>query len=389
MKSTRITCAVALALAIAVLVATNAPEAFGLLVLVACVPIASVALGRLQTRSTRVTFALNDSCTTNETLVLRIGLEQPRLLRGRVDLLFEAENLLCGTAVELPVSLAPSAGPTEDFELALRTDCPGQVRFRLVSASVGDVLGFCDFAVPGAALNTVCTIYPPIGEIELHMHLSSGQASESAQFDLSRPGSDRSEVFETRAFAQGDSLKDVHWKLSARTRELQIRVPSDPSDHSIALVCGAHAIDIDDHAQARVLAAQFGLLSSVSLGLLRAGEPHIVVRPVGRSLEAIVVETLDDFYSMLDTLLCSPLQDEVVADSALFADLVREHHVTKTVVVTDRVNDEMFAKLGQNTQMSVLHVTSEHATGADGGTTGTLLRVFAADVPDRIKALEL
>ncbi len=389
MRSNRIICVVAALVAFAAFVATNSPEAFGLLVLVVCLPLGSVAAGGVQAACTSLDFSLKPSCAVGDELSLVILLTRPRLLRSHVELRFVAENLLLGGGRELPVHLAAEVGEKERFELPLRTDCPGQVRLSLASARVRDMLGLCEFDVPGAALQGGYTVYPALCDLELSVRLAGNHDDSGASYDLDRPGKDRSEVFEMRGFEQGDSLKDVHWKLSARMRELVVRVPSRPGDYDIALLCGAHPVEGDDQAQVGVLAAQFALTASVSLGLLRAGEGHVVVRSAEKGLETLPVESLMDFYEMLDALLVSPLQQKVVRDGASWTAYRLERGITKTVVITDLVNNEMFDKLGAPEDVSVIHVSREMHTGSDESAGRALTHVFVEDVPGRIKALEL
>lgn len=389
MRSNRIICAVAALVAFAAFVATNSPEAFGLLVLVVCLPLGSVAAGAVQAARTSLDFSLEPSCAVGDELSLVIILTRPRLLRSHVELRFVAENLLLGGGRELPVHLAAEVGEKERFELPLRTDCPGQVRLSLASARARDLLGLCEFDVPGTELQGSYTVYPALCDLELRMRLAGNRDDSGASYDLGRAGKDRSEVFEMRGFEQGDSLKDVHWKLSARMRELVVRVPSRPGDYDIALLCGAHPVEGDDPEQVGLLAAQLALVASVSLGLLRAGEAHVVVRAAQDGLETLPVESLPDFYAMLDALLASPLQQVVVRDGAAWAAYRLERGITKTVVVTDLVNNEMFDKLGDPERVSVIHVSREMRTGADENAGRALTHVFVEDVPGRVKALEL
>ncbi len=389
MRANRITCTVAALVALACLVASNRPEAAAALAFIVCTPLASGALGVLVVARTRLSFELESSCTVGDDLALKIELLRPRPFKTRVELVFRMENLLTGSVVEQPVSLSPTSGTPERFELALRSDCPGTVRVELASARTRDALGFFELELPEAALKTSYTVFPQLADLTLHTKFELDQDEAGTSFDLNRPGTDRSEMFETRGFEQGDSFKDVHWKLSARTRDLVVRVPSRPSDHDIALVCGAHPIDSENSDQVSVLAAELCLVASVSLGLLRAGSPHMLVHPTPEGLDAIAVENLGDFYGALDTLLASPLQHEVVSDPSGYAALRAEEGISKTIVVTDLVNDEMFGKLGGPAQTSVVHVSASHATGSDEGASGVLLHVAAADVPARIKSLEL
>ncbi len=371
------------------LVATNAPAALGLFMLIVCTPLASVLMVRFQVAKTKLTFSLERSCTVGDAQALIITLARPALLRSRVELVFELENLLIGTRYELPIVLSPTSTNTEHYELALRTDSPGTVRVKLVSARVHDVLGFCEPHVASASFDQTYTVYPMLAELELRMRLAGSRSDSGSNYDLNRPGKDRNEVFEIRSFEQGDSYKDVHWKLSARTRDLVVRVPSRPADHDVALLLGAHPIDTKQPGDLRVLSAELSLLASASLALLRAGVAHLVLHPTPQGLKALPVESSTAYYAMVEELLCSPLMEVIVDNPDAFAACLIENNISKTIVITDLVNNEMFSKLGNPAQMSVIHVNDKHRTGADDEAPFTLMHVAASDVPHVVKVLEL
>ncbi len=389
MRGNRIAVAAAAVGAVAAFLATNAPEALGLLVMIACLPVMSIAVSRMQVGRTRLAFSLGRTCVAGEKHPLVIELSRPTLFKSRVELVFIVENLLLGTSWELPVSLSPATAGTERYRLLLHADCPGTVRVSLKSARAVDVLGFCELPMPGASFKATYTAYPALGDLHLELHLEDEAGESGARFDLNREGTDRSEVFEIRDFSAGDSYKDVHWKLSARTRDLVVRVASRPGDHSIALLAGIHPIDAGDAEQIQVLCAELSLLASVSLGLLRAGVAHVVACPAKHGLKSLAVDDTASFYAMADELLCTPLQEVVLPTEKEWQAYEAKMSITKTIVVTDKANDEMFAKLGGPERLSVLHVSARHATGVDTASASRLMHVAAADVPGTIKALEL
>ncbi len=389
MTGNRIACAVAAIIAFVALVSTNTAAALGLLLLVICVPIASMIVGRIQLAHTYLAFSLKDSCVAGDDLGLKISIRRPRMLKSRVELLFEIENPLLGVLMEQPVSLSPTTGYIERYTLPLNTDCPGALRVKLVSARAHDVLGFFELSIPGTTFKKTCTVYPRISDIDLHIGLTGARDDSNAAFNLDCPGHDRSEIFELRDFQQGDSAKDVHWKLSARTRDLVVRVPSRPAGHTVALLCGIHSVKADRPEAQIGVAAQMGLLASVSLGLLRAGTGHTLVYATEGGLRALPIESAEDFQGAFDELLCSPLQREVLQDAESFTAFKSEHGIEKTIVVTDLVNDEMLEKLGDPGQISVLHVDNSLQTGADSASVFRLMHISVDDLPERIKVLEL
>ncbi len=389
MTGNRIVCAVAAIIAALALVSTNSAPALCLLLLLIFTPAMSTAVGRFQLTRTRLAFALKDSCVAGDELKLRISIARPRMLKSRIELQFEIENPMLNVRAQQTVTLSPTTGAIERYALPLYTGCPGTLRIRLVSARAHDVLGFFELGIPDVAFKTDCTVYPRISEIDLHVSPAGARSDTNATFDLNSPGPDRTEVFEIRPFEPGDAAKDVHWKLSARTRDLVVRVGSKPAGRTVALLCGIHPIKADESERLDEVAAQMSLLASVSMGLIHAGTSHLLVHSTPDGLRGLTVENAADFQAAFEELLCSPLQHEAVQDTEVFRTFKREHEIEKTIVVTDLVNDEMLEKLGDPGQISVLHVSRELPTGADAASAFRLTHVSVDDLPECVSVLEL
>lgn len=52
--------------------------------------------------------------------------------------------------------------------------------------------------------------------------------ADAQEFSASRRGDDPSEIYQVREYRERDSLKDIHWKLSAREEELMVKERSFP-----------------------------------------------------------------------------------------------------------------------------------------------------------------
>ena len=60
-----------------------------------------------------------------------------------------------------------------------------------------------------------------------------GSSDDSDSYSPYRPGSDVSETFQIREYVQGDSLRQIHWKLSGKLDRLIVKDPSLPVVRSV------------------------------------------------------------------------------------------------------------------------------------------------------------
>ncbi len=129
---------------------------------------------------------------------------------------------------------------------------------------------------------------------------------DAESYDSLRSGDDTSETFKLRAFQDGDKLKNIHWKLSAKMEELIVRESSMPKACSTVLLLDSMV------EQRKFLPRKSGAtdgfikaVASLSFSIMDRGVPHFVAW-YSRSEQDIVRARVDDeesFYTFLLYLL--------------------------------------------------------------------------------------
>ena len=129
--------------------------------------------------------------------------------------------------------------------------------------------------------------------------------------------------------------------------------------------------------------------ASISLSLIQQGLSHSVAYLTDDALESEFVDSRNSFNTMLDMLVSTPLPTATFEDTAAFDEFRRAHNVTRTVLVTDVLDEALAAKLNQLTDLSVFHISESTQTGSDTSSGYLLTRIPADGVGERIKNLEL
>ncbi|MCR4604818.1 MAG: DUF58 domain-containing protein [Eubacterium sp.] len=78
--------------------------------------------------------------------------------------------------------------------------------------------------------------------------------------EANRKGSDTSEVTEIREYIEGDRIRDIHWKLSAKTDELMVKVRSSMSGTDIVVVI---TLRKDIYMTGHIIRYSYGLLNKM------------------------------------------------------------------------------------------------------------------------------
>lgn len=113
-----------------------------------------------------------------------------------------------------------------------------------------------------------------------------------------KPGGGFSENHELRLYRPGDSLKQVHWKLSAKTGKLITREPMEPLRNRMLLT-------LELRGTPQQLDEKLGRLLWMSRYLLRCELPHSIQCLTGSGMLTFPVSCQEDLNRTVDTLLRS------------------------------------------------------------------------------------
>lgn len=106
---------------------------------------------------------------------------------------------------------------------ALPTEHCGKLHIKPHKPRVFDFLGLFRLKVRRTTEKTVLVLPKPV-ETEIPSDLTSRLAPQWRK----KPGGGFSENYEIRQYQPGDSLNQIHWKLSAKVDELMLREPMEP-----------------------------------------------------------------------------------------------------------------------------------------------------------------
>ena len=97
-----------------------------------------------------------------------------------------------------------------------------------------DWMGFLPVPCPAKALGKV-SVLPDTFSPNLYLSMSMARREDAAFWSQEQKGTDYTEVFSLRDYADGDSLKQIHWKLSSKRQQLIVKEPSLPIEKSLLI----------------------------------------------------------------------------------------------------------------------------------------------------------
>lgn len=272
-------------------------------------PVASllISLPGMLTLRARITAAA-PRAQKGQPVTLRLAFSQGLPMaspRGRAIL--TVENTLTGQRQEERLSFSAARRPTV-LTYRLASPACGQVVVSLAQARVCDYMGLfaLPLRTPEASRRASVLFYPAARQPDLRVDPAPQAAGEEGErYSQTRPGDDPAEIFAFREYREGDRLSRVHWKLSQRVGELQVKELGLPVNDQICFLLepmgGGEGTD--------TLLDAFATLS----GFLTGREiPHRVgfAPQGGEELSMLEVAAPEDAQPALDAVLLAGARDE-------------------------------------------------------------------------------
>lgn len=229
--------------------------------------------------------------------------------------------------------LLPLRHGSASLELEFTVPHVGETRVGVDQAFISDILGLFRFSLPCKEASAALLVLPRSFEVAPLRFLQGeegGPAQNRITEDLSSPE-------DTRAYRAGDALKRVHWKLTARKRELTVRkfeTPAPP-DTLILLDCAAPAGMPEQAAALRDALCETAL--SVAEIQARSDAP-VRVPLYGQAANEFLSDRGGSVALLSEMLARQPFAGGIEFSRVLGAELRRMRRTGATVIVTTRLD---------------------------------------------------
>lgn len=170
----------------------------------------------------------------------------------------------------------------------------GSIRISLRKTYMYDYLGLIPLPIGKKEEKTLLVIPLPLPVTQLPDH-----RNYISSIQIPKPGGGFSENYELRDYVPGDDLRQVHWKLTAKTGKIILREPTIPVRKKLV-------ISMDLSGDAHELDRKLGRFLYVSDYFLKKDLPFSFHCNTGRGMEVFYLETPADISLTMEKLLCLP-----------------------------------------------------------------------------------
>ncbi len=142
-------------------------------------------------------------------------------------------------------------------------------------------------------------VLPDTFQPHIYMNLAQTAQEDADSWSQTQRGNDLSEIYAMRDYVPGDSLKQIHWKLSSKRGQLIVREPSLPIEKSLLLFWDKNARE----ASPEEMDAMAECAASVSQGILNLGYSFTLGWTEGQKVRTEYIEQEEDLLQMVPMML--------------------------------------------------------------------------------------
>jgi uncharacterized protein (DUF58 family) len=244
----------------------------------------------------------------------------------RVSCRIGGVNLLTGEAFRQRVDFSVGANETRVVPCSLTSEYCGRLLLTVQQIRLFDYFGLL-FLWKSGGQKVGVTVLPNTFSMELLAPICKSIPDDSDEYSTLRAGNDPTEIFQIRDYRPGDSIRQIHWKLTQKFDQLMTKEASLPVDQSVLVVFDTRQPAGRDMPPACYDAAA-EVLVTLSQALLENGIVHRIAwrDAAAGNLELASVASTEDLTNVVGGILMRTVDDGV---STL--DLYRMEHGTPEV----------------------------------------------------------
>jgi len=312
---------------------TGSGFALSLAVCLAALVLCAIPVNLVVRNKLRVTMELPMNLRKGESGIALLLVENPTIFPVlRICCRICAENRLNGQQQELTVMTYALPRKASRIELQLGDIHCGRLHVTTRKIQLLDCFGLIPVSCSQAEGKSV-TVQPHTFEQQIHILPNANHSDDSEVYAEDRPGSDLTETFQIREYAEGDSPRQIHWKLTGKFDRLIVRDPSLPVTRSVLVFWertgdSGDADNIDAQAEAVVTICRTLLNQSVQfvVGWNETDTQHCVLQPI---------HDLEELIGLLPRLLRARGQKDGIGGAELLVQALGDQVYSHVIYVAE------------------------------------------------------
>lgn len=175
---------------------------------------------------------------------------------GRLELTVSVENSITGQHLRKKI-------PCSELEAwELKSEFCGCLYIRIEKVHLYDLFGLLWVNLRKPKDRRV-VIMPETFPVLIQQDFYPAPANDCQDYAPDRKGQDRTETYQVRSYVPGDSLAQIHWKLSSKLDQLMVRDPGCPVDQNLMVFVDRSWADVSPVQADTIMEAAVSICQSL------------------------------------------------------------------------------------------------------------------------------
>lgn len=214
------------------------------------------------------------------------------------------ENRLTGQVETVKLQLHPGTRSSREVKLQFCSHYCGYIKVRVERVRLTDLTGLLSLPLPIKA-EAKLTALPELLPANIQMRYPACTPDDGETWLEGRKGSDNTEILQLRDYVPGDSIRQIHWKLSSKLERTIVREPSFPVSRSLLILWDKTVTEAQPAQMHAMAQALFAVCQAVS----GQGFAYTLAWNDGTNVQFAQIQTEEDLLQTVPRLLKSGCRD--------------------------------------------------------------------------------
>jgi uncharacterized protein YegP (UPF0339 family) len=390
MIKNRIIYAVWLIVCTALFILVNNVATFILLVLSVALPVIFIVIASISHSKITVDISVNDTAKKGEqvkgTAVIKNDSVFPAF---SIDCKIKCKNLLNSRSEYLDIVAPIKSKGESSIDFNISSKYAGKIELSVKNVILSDLFKLSAFKInEDNILNTIISVSPEIFDSEIMISDEEYASLDSDVYSMEKAGNDSSETFMIREYVAGDSIKNIHFKLSQKVDKLMVRELGLPIVNDVLLLFDMSYYSGGERISPKSVDVLIDCFSTIAVNMIDSSINYTAVFKDSNSgvLHMSEITSHDDALQLIDSVMSNTFK----ADDCSIADFFVDNSVRKNyqhiVLITPNESIDVSSLCNYN-RVNVL-LLSENNVTLNG--SGAFVTAFSKnDYKSAISVLEI
>ena len=294
-------------------------------------PLAALPINLSVRKKLRITLYVPPNLRKHVSGEIILEVENPTWLPVlRMQCVLEAENRLNGLKKTAQIICFSMPKSNKRVALEIGDGYCGRIKLQVNQIRLYDCLGLIGVRCRREEHRSL-TVQPDTFVQNLYLNSPAGVRNDSEVYSPDRPGEDMTEVFQIREYVEGDSLRQIHWKLTGKLDRLIVKEPSLPIIRSV-LVFWERTVSSGDPVQTD---AQAEVLITLCRSLVEQSVQFTVGwnDPESRRCNLQQITNMDEMVGLIPKLLSVRGKADGISGAELLVQALGDRSFSRTVYI--------------------------------------------------------